>query len=240
MRTKTLLLSGVVAALSGASMMAQVYSLNVVGYVNVTIPSGDFAMVADQLWFTPGSHNYLSPMLDSQLIGSQSNPGAGITFYPYTTAGGFAPVSVSATGTGYSSAVIAENTELDPGQGFFVFNPQPNPFTITFVGTVPQGTLVNTNAVAAGFSMISSMVPQAGTLDTNATTGLSFTPNNGDIIYSYDPVNGYSAATANYNTGQLGYSTDPNPRPYVAVGQGFFYSTGNADGLTWTRTFNVQ
>ena len=48
MRTKTLLLSGVVAALSSASLMAQVYSLNAVGYINVTCPPG-FSIIANQL-----------------------------------------------------------------------------------------------------------------------------------------------------------------------------------------------
>jgi hypothetical protein len=74
MRTKTLILSGVLAALSGASLMAQVYSLNAVGYINVTVVGGGaFTMVTDQLYNGTAVNGvmpaqYLSPMLDSQLL----------------------------------------------------------------------------------------------------------------------------------------------------------------------------
>jgi len=88
MRTKTLLLSGVVAALTSASLMAQVYSLNAVGYINVTIPPG-FSIVANQLNTT---NNNISPLLDSQ-INPDGVSGLNLcTFYkfangpgPYTT-----------------------------------------------------------------------------------------------------------------------------------------------------------
>jgi hypothetical protein len=236
MRTKTIILSGVLAALTSASVMAQVYSLNAVGYINVTLPAQQFAMISDQLYYGgQGVANTLSPMLDSQLL---TATGAGITFYKFA-AGSYTVLSVNAQGTGYSSSATAQSMTLNPGEGIFVYNPSATAFTLTLVGTVPQGNLTNTAAKASGFSMISSLVPQAGTLDTNATTGLNFTPNNFDLVYLF-AAGSYSTYTANYNTGQLGYSSDPGPRPSVAVGQSFFYYTTNSTGLNWTRTFNIS
>src|SRR6478672_7317898 len=47
MRTKTLLLTAALAAVGVSSSMAQVYSVNVVGYVNKSVPKG-FYMLANQ------------------------------------------------------------------------------------------------------------------------------------------------------------------------------------------------
>ena len=46
MRTKTLLLTAALAAAGVVSSMAQVYSVNSVGYVNLTLPNG-FSMIAN-------------------------------------------------------------------------------------------------------------------------------------------------------------------------------------------------
>src|SRR5581483_447895 len=54
MRTKTILLSALLGLASGAAAMAQttnVYSVNAVGYINVTCPPG-FTMIANQLMTT--------------------------------------------------------------------------------------------------------------------------------------------------------------------------------------------
>src|SRR5512143_1383743 len=48
MRTKALLLGAMIGAASLATSMAQVYSVNIVGYINVPIPTG-FSIVANQL-----------------------------------------------------------------------------------------------------------------------------------------------------------------------------------------------
>ena len=63
-----MILSGVIAALSGASLMAQVYSLNAVGYINVTCAPG-FSIIADQLYASNSvTPQYISPLLDAQLL----------------------------------------------------------------------------------------------------------------------------------------------------------------------------
>src|SRR5687768_8351279 len=49
MRTKTLLLTAALAAAGLTSSMAQVFSVNAVGFVNVTVPASSFALLANPL-----------------------------------------------------------------------------------------------------------------------------------------------------------------------------------------------
>ncbi len=49
MRTKTVILIAAVCAAGAATSMAQVFSVNAVGYVNKVIPAGGFAMVSNPL-----------------------------------------------------------------------------------------------------------------------------------------------------------------------------------------------
>jgi hypothetical protein len=216
MRTKTLLLSGVVAALSGATVMAQVYSLNAVGYVNVTIAPG-FTIMANQLNTT---NNNVSPLLDSQLL---SLPG--VEIFKYSPTAGYTTLIVN-SGGGWAGP--ATTTTLNPGEAAFIYNPFTTNFTVTFVGTVLQGSL--TNSLATSFNLASSIVPQAG----GVTSVLGLTPTPTDEVFIYDPVNGYSTSIATSAT-----AWQPS-EPNLKVGQGFFYFTGNANGNSWVRTFNVN
>jgi hypothetical protein len=221
MRTKTILLSGVVAALSGASLMAQVYSLNAVGYINVTVPNG-FSIIADQLYsVNQSTPQYISPLLDSQLLDGAHN---GVEIFKYSPTSGYTTLITTSGGW----AGPASTTTLNPGEAVFIYNPFPTNLTLTFVGQVPQGSLTNT--LLQNFNLASSIVPQAGAVDS----ALGLTPHAGDEVFLYDSVNGYSTFIA-VTSGWAG-GVAPNP----AVGQGFFYYTGNAAGVSWTRTFTVQ
>lgn len=141
MRTKTLVIAAAVLAAGLASSMAQnVYSLNVVGYVNKSIPGG-FSMIANPLNTT---NNTLQGVISSAPNFS--------SFLKW-----------SGTGFESSSFVFGNwtvNFTLAPGEGGFI-NPGATGFTNTFVGEVLQGEL--TNNIPAGFSIQASKVPQAGT-----------------------------------------------------------------------------
>ena len=184
MRTKTLLLSGVVAALSSACVMAQVYSLNAVGYINVTIPPG-FSIVANQLNTT---NNNLSPLLDSQIPSDGVSGLNACAFYKFSNASGnyttLNPDYFSVNSIPWDQT-IASNTTLNPGEAIFVRSFNSTNITVTFVGTVLQGTLTNTTIVGTGFNLISSMVPQAGRLDIDL--GLPEVDN--DDLYIYNASN---------------------------------------------------
>jgi hypothetical protein len=235
MRTKTLILSAIVGALSSLSLMAQVYSLNAVGYINETIPPG-FSIIANQLNTT---NNMMSPLLDSQF---QTGNYDGLEFYKYSNGSGYAPTLIvdSLNDPFPWDEAAATNTSLNPGEGIFVHSPYTTNLTITFVGTVLTGSL--TNDYKVGFNMVSSQVPQAGRLDAD----LGMPEVDGDQIFIYNnATGGYEIFTGDslnlpappWDT----ISAGTNLNPTVTVGQGFWYKaqTGNGPNV-WVRNFSVN
>lgn len=226
MRTKTILTMAALSVASIATAVAQtVYSVNAVGYVNVTVPAGKFALLANPLnQVVSGAP---SNTLSNVLPGVPNNT----VVYVFNSATGafdlatFRTATSSWTGPGATAV-------LDPGKGFFVKNAGTADLPITFVGEVPQGTnLVVT--VPAGFSLIGSIVPQAGKLETD----LKFPAANTDKAYLFDTASqSYQIFTrrgaANWS-GVTGVT-----EPALAVAQGFFYQAAAA--TTWTRSFNVN
>jgi hypothetical protein len=143
MRTKTLLVAAAMLAAGAATSMAQsnVYSLNVVGYVNQTLPSG-FTMIANPL---NTSSNTLNGLLTSLPPGSQVLKWNGTAFNVRTK---------------FGATFIPDDT-LNPGEGAFVNIGAA--LTNTWVGEVLQGSL--TNAIPSGFSIQASKVPAAFALN---------------------------------------------------------------------------
>jgi hypothetical protein len=252
MRTKTLLLSGVVAALSGASIMAQVYSANAVGYVNVTVPGGvggKFAMVADQLFANgAGQAQYISTASSTGVLDSlldNAHNGVIVSKLTNGTYVSFAVTANSVLGQPPSWQPSAAGATLNPGEAVWVYNPFTTNITITFVGTVPQGTALTNTALigsaewtsGSGISMISSVIPQTGAVDSvlGLTNGVA---SPGDIINVFDPDTQNfvtSAATLNGSS----FTWQPTPAT-PAVGQGFFYYAVNPAGVNWVRNFSVN
>src|SRR2546426_805740 len=74
MRTKTLLLTAALTAAGALTSMAQVYSVNIVGYINLSIPRG-FSMIANQLNATPDNTlETLMPTMPEGTIIYKFNP----------------------------------------------------------------------------------------------------------------------------------------------------------------------
>jgi hypothetical protein len=213
MRTKTLLLTAALVAVGAASSMAQVYSVNAVGYVNVTIKPG-FNLIANPLVQTVKTLEALIP-----------NPPDQTVYYKFSYGTGYSINTFDLSGVGAWDPNPAENVDL--GGGGFLLNPTASAFTVTFVGDVAQGTL--TNPVGVGFNCISSKVPQAGTL-----TDLGYTPVDGEVVYTFDAVLGYTINT--YDLSGVG-GWDP-AEPAIAVGEAFFASSPSAH--PWTRAFSVN
>jgi hypothetical protein len=228
MRTKTLVLTAL-SSLSALGLMAQtstnVYSLNAVGYINVTVQTG-FNMIADQLWASGG--NTISNVL------SDSNDSLdGVSIFKWT---GSAFVSDNANNQIYSSPSGWQNggvETLNPGEAMWF--EAPSNMTLTFVGTVPQGT--NTVVLGTGFTMASSPVPQSGDLVT--VMGLT-NENNGDSVFVYNNPGGYNTYNYNANTGVAGFNGDWSAAgdPMVNVGQGFWYEATAT--INFTRVFSVN
>jgi hypothetical protein len=183
MRTKTLLLSAAVGAASLVAASAQtVYSVNSVGYVNVTLPAG-FSLIANPL---DAGDNALSNVFgDSLAIGS--------TVFKWDNG------TSQYTSSTYLG-VWSPDLELAPGEGAFINVGAET--QVTFVGEVLQGDL--TNPIPAGFSLQASQVPQEDTLDN-----LNFPAAVGDTVYFWD--NGTSQYTSTTYLGVWSPS-DPTPK----------------------------
>jgi hypothetical protein len=207
MKTKALLLAGLVSLAGVAASQAQtVYSVNAVGFVNVSVPSG-FSMIANPL---QGSDNKIST-----LFAGVPN---GTSIYKFNAQTGNYVINNFFFGWGDA------NMTLVPGEGAFIFNPTGSALTITFTGEVLQGSL--STPLTAGFSIVSSKVPQAGQLDS----ALGFPVSNGDSVYRYNNATG-QYQISNYFFGW-------NTPPVVNVGESVFaYKT---TATTWNRSFSVS
>jgi len=220
MRTKTLLLIAAVGAASAATSMAQVYSVNAVGYVNTTIPKGQFSMVTNPLKAATNTVNALFQPVPPGFQVFVYTPGKGFDVGTFDDLeGAFLPASVG-------------NAVINPGHGVFVKNPTTADVTVTFVGEVPQGTL--TTALVPGLQIVGSQVPQAGTasdLGLPHTTAGGLTP--GDQVYQYQGAAGYYVST--FDDLEDNYLP---PLKSLAVGEAIFVKLAKANN--WTRTFSVN
>jgi hypothetical protein len=171
MRTKTLVVAAALLAAGSASIMAQsnVYSLNVVGYVNSTFNPG-FTLIANPL---NTSSNTLNGLLLGLPAGSQILKWNGSGFVTRTKFG----------------ATFAPDDTLNPGEGAFVNVGATQ--TNTWVGEVLQGTLVT--AIPAGFSIRASKVPASFALN-DADAGLNAALASGSQVLKWNGT-GYATST---------------------------------------------
>lgn len=192
----------VVAGAVGAQAQTNpVYSVNVVGYHKVVLPTG-FTMIANQV---NGTNNTLGALFPAPPGGTRFYKFTGATFttYEYFTA--------------FNAWLPDGNVQLGLGEGGFIYNPS-TAFTNTFAGEVAVGS--TTNPLLAGFSIKSSVLPQGG----GVTTTLELPPSGGDRVYkfngaSYDVYEYFSAFNAWLPS-----------EPSMGVGESFFLfksSSGN-------------
>jgi hypothetical protein len=224
MRTKSLFAAAAILATGLASSMAQsnVYSLNVVGYVNKAFSAGASAyyLVSNPL---NGTNNSLSTIIPNPPVG---------TFVAYwdTAAQDFDPSSPTYFGgvTGWSPSGT-----VPPGKAFFI-SPTAN-FTNTFVGEVLQGSVTNPVPIAGGsaYVAVGSAIPIGGYM-TNLLSGYNVAV--GDFVAFWDvPSQDLSPTSPTFFGGITGWSPDYN----AAVGEGFFLVRGGG-ATTWVRNFTVQ
>jgi hypothetical protein len=209
--------------------MAQVYSVNVVGYVNVTLQPSEWALLANPL---DNGDNSITTVLQLP-TGS-----TGVIVYGWDKdAQGFVGPATFIEGLGWLGDTLPA---LPPGAGFFTQNATAAPVTFTFVGEVLQGS--QTVPIKAGaWSMVGSKVPIAAPLgDTTDASSLMFPGVTGDICYLFDQTaQGYSTGfTYIEGLGWLGGDSTSGPTVPVAGGMWIFRPADA--GPDWTRTFNVQ
>lgn len=224
MRTKTLAIAAAALAAGVISSQAQtsnVYSANIVGYVNYTFASG-FNTLASVFDAKPDNHfsnfftNSVIPDNTTILIWDP-------TIQDFATD---TPQYVAASGVWVPDAI------LNPGQSCFVLN-FADPFTNTFVGEVKMGNV--TNVIYPGFNAIASTVPIGGLTGT-VLTNLPASDN--DTILRFDPVTqDFFTDTPQYVAASGAWIPDATWN----VGEGMYYLSFQTTPTTnWVRSFNAQ
>jgi len=236
MRTKALLLAAAFVAAGIATSMAQssnVYSLNVVGYVNVTLSPG-YSIIENPLQW-PGENvlsNVMPVVPKGSIIYDFASGGASSHSYNLQGSG---LTNWGATGSSMSQAFL-------PGTGFFFKNPNTNNYTVTFVGNVMQGTLSN-YVRGGGYTLIGSQVPQAGAIDSD----LGYIPTaSSTTVYRYasaaNGLNGGTGGYVPYSYHLNGFGTNQWFSTFGVlsntVAEGFWLKETHA--TNWVRTFTVQ
>ena len=220
------MLLGLTLAVLGASAWQasaqNVYSLNVVGYYNVTVSTG-WNLLANQLNQTNLNANYV-------LTGSPADGSLLYRFDPvnqtyFDAATYFAQLGWYPKSGDLNDPVL----DLPLGEGFFIWT--PTNWIATFVGEVEQGSLIN--PLLANYSLKASIVPQAGLLQTD----LFFPPYAGDQVWRW-----VTPAFSPYSYDASNVAWVPS-EPRLNVGEGFILYRSPGEATTnhwWARNFTVQ
>lgn len=249
MKIKALIITAALVVAGAASSMAQVYSANAVGYVNMSLPVG-LSLIANPL--NNGDNN-----LDVVLpLGEDDVTGVGTTIYRFNTDtqayGEALQWATSAVGWFDPSPVPDPAWKiLDPGEGFFIQCLVP--LNVTFVGDVPQGSLSNPMPGDTQLSIRSSQVPQEAGIGhvadgTGAAAGLEFPATTGDTLFIWkSDTQRYDEPWQYAET--LGWVQVrpelPEPvilpdGPVIPVGQAFFIQKFGPGMQVWARQFSVN
>mgnify|MGYP007030112661 CR=1 FL=1 len=195
-------------------MAQNVYSLNVVGYYNVTVPAKGFAMVANQLVTT-----------NQTLAGILPTAPDGTLFIKWDGAA-YSTANYDELEPGWLPAGAGSRT-FDLGEGAFIKNVTDAPMTITFVGEVKQGQ--TQTSLPLGYSIVSLSTPQAGALPS-----FDYPYEDGALVIKWDKVSqGYK--TYNYDELEPGWMPST---PAVEVGEAFWSKRVTAPA-SWVRNFTV-
>jgi hypothetical protein len=264
MRTKIALLSAALVAAGVASSMAQsnVYSLNVVGYVNITCPIG-YSLIS-----LPLQSSDVTSSINSVLTNSSIVVPFGTSVTTWNPSGGHYNLPAFAGGDGNwyqpNYTDLATNV-LPPGSAFFFQLPTAaqqvaggtvpavSNITLTVVGTVVQGT--NTYPINAGYGFYGNFEPVAGDIATNG-----FPAVDNSFLYTWNgtsynlPLVGLGPDDSDYNPSTLALSGNPSATGLSAftdhneinatifapaVGSGFIY-LNPSNSVSWQQVFKVQ
>jgi hypothetical protein len=238
MRTKTLLLSAAALAAGVFASQAQtsnVYSANVVGYINRQIVTGgvtaQYSLVANHL---QSGNDVLSNLLSTLPANSKV-----LKFNAGTQA--FVTFTKTAFGSGWSPTTAGSNT-LALGEGAFITLPNGANLTNTFVGTVFQADGVTTpafvNVLPPGFSLQSFPVPVSMAVTNpavNLNGALPGSPTGSKMLTYNEAGQSYTTFT------RTAFGTGWSPSvPSVSPGVAFFIFNAASTNRFWTNTFLVQ
>jgi hypothetical protein len=226
MRTKILLTAAAAMVAGIVSSNAQVYSANIVGYVNYVSKTN-----------TPGYELICNPL----------DNGSNTIKNIFPTAPGGSAILVW-TGSGYNTAtystllgghwktngVTADNMLLNPGSGFFI-QIASGVYSNTFVGNVPVQTGVVSNMTfASGYQMLGSLVPYGDYVTNTSTVNITNVAGGTAILEWNVASGGYNTYTWSTLLGGHWKLNGVNSTPFLNVGQGFFFNSPS--NYTWQIT----
>jgi hypothetical protein len=244
MRTKSIILSAALLAAGVASSMAQsnVYSQNVVGYINIPLTNG-LNLIGNTLDFDgTGTNNLMTNVLSGITINATvykfDTNTAAFDIWQYNKS--LAVWSTTSGSVPYTTAT------MNPGEGAFVSVTKNTNFTV--VGQVLQGSWTNTYLVGGNALCIASpQFPLAAPIDSTGNGGLAVPGTNNYTLYLWDvPNQGFDVwqwnkALANWSlsAGSSNGQTvgGAGAGPVINLGTAFFIATKLTD---WTNSFTVQ
>jgi hypothetical protein len=220
---KTLLIAAAALVAATVSTEAQVYSANIVGYVNVVSPvANQYSLLANPLDNGTNNLTSLFPLAPNQTQVELWN------------------------GTGFQLATKqlgnwTTNLTISVGTGFFIKYPNSaGVVTNTFVGNVvvqtPNATLgspsgTNNTSLPTTYVLVGSAFPYSG----NLTASGDGTVNLGTVLANQSQVETWTGTGYQLATKQLGnWTTNLN----LSVGQGFFVKSHAA--TNWVQSLTVQ
>jgi hypothetical protein len=222
MRTKTLLFAVAAMAAGLAASTAQVYSLNVVGYVNKTIIGNDkYTAIANPLNTTNNTLlGVLSALPNNHRVLKWPPGNADFDSYIRNSVspGGFIPPGSGTTVT------------FAPGEGALIYAPAgSSDLTNTFVGEVMQGNL--TNSMLANYQLVGNMVPDSGLVTALGLVPPS-SPSSSRLLKWNNSLTPPDWDTFIKTAGPWVPTT-----PSIDVGEGFMINASAA--FDWVRNFTV-
>jgi len=226
--------------------MAQVYSVNIVGYVNVTVPANKWAMLANPLNNSDNKIATVMPLpasADGTLLyrWDVKNQKFGDALGFLVDYGGWVN-----TGTAEAAQDV-----LAPGEGFFIQAPATADVNLTFVGEVQTANLTVPIPGKGSWAMVGSQIPMEQPLGDNslqAANTMAFPAADGDLVYLYDPTTQNYGDAWNWLKDPLGDGKnywaqtdyDHGIGPTIPVAAGFWVQKGAANpDANWVRTFSV-
>jgi hypothetical protein len=247
MRTKTLLLTAALSAAGLLPSMAQVFSVNAVGYVKVSMPGGNkLAIIAPPLNGTPNNDvntniKLPDPGSDGCLL-FRWNATIQQFRNPAQWFDGFGWF-LDDDGDGNADPII-----VAPGEAVWLQNVTANQLDFTMVGDVPAGTNLP-NPVKGGnnLDLKSPVVPRSqplGDTTINATGTLGFPAAADDLVFIWDVLGQAFENPWQYFDG-FGWFRDENPTspggPVIAPGSGFWsQKSGPNPDANWQMSFSVS
>ncbi len=227
-------MAAALAASLASSMAQNVYSLNVVGYVNVTLPSHQFTAVANPLDASMGGTIATGNAMTNIFSATAGNIANGSTIATFNSALNNYNAAISYVGL---SKKWGSTFLMPPGVAALYFNAGASDTVVTFTGQVPQGAYNVGTLNSHQFSLVGSPIPIGGNI-TNSTSVVGLVPANGDSVATFNgAVNNWNAAASYVGLSKKWGTTASST---IGVGQGFLYFNASATANNWVSNFTVN